>query len=96
MKNRKSNVSSIPTPKKNWLQSRIPNKHLSENQKSHKLKQLKNHSLKLKKEVKRLKLVIKKKIKKEGIFVDQQLSDDLSEILANSSLKSDNMNFSII
>ena len=58
MKKKLRNAASVPTSEKDWLQSRTSNNNLSENEKSHKLKQLKYHSRKLEQEVRRLKSVI--------------------------------------
>ena len=75
--------NTVETPKKNWLKANVPNTKLTENQKLHKLKQLKNYASSLESEVEKLKRQLSHAIK-QGVTLRPDESADLASIMSET------------
>lgn len=81
---RRESTVGVPTPEKDWTKSKVPNRRLTENQKLHKLKQLKDYNSKLEREIFKRRRKVKHQIAQEGVILDSYVSPDFSQIMENS------------
>ena len=72
--------NKVETPQKDWLKAKVRNNVMTENQKLHKLKQLKTHASSLEQEVEKLKRQLNGAIKR-GVTLPQDDSADLASIM---------------
>ena len=72
--------NKIATPEKNWVKSHLPLSRLSENQKIHKIKQLRIYANSLESEVEKLKRQLSKSIK-QGIKLTEAESQAMTELM---------------
>ncbi|XP_052224338.1 uncharacterized protein LOC127839989 [Dreissena polymorpha] len=79
--NRRKSSPKVSTPKKDWTKCKTSNKNLTEHQKLHKIKQLKDITSQLQLENARLRREIANKIRSEGVCLSEKESKDLSELM---------------
>ena len=78
---KRQDSNPVSTPDKNWLQSRVPNNKLSDNQKLYKLKQYDVYTKTIKKENSSLKRKIKAEIHAKGVLLSSEESVDMMKIM---------------